>query len=76
MNAERRSLDDLPEFVTTRQAAEATHFTKLTILRAIRSGELKADRPRGRDPQRFGRSGYRIPKAELERWYFGAKEDE
>lgn len=73
---DRLSLDDLPETLNVREAAEAIRSNPETIRRAIRKGHLAAIAPRGvTNPKAFGSTGYRIHKAELERWYFNlAKE--
>lgn len=72
---ERLNLDDLPDTLSVREAAEAIRSNPETIRRAIRKGTLAAIAPRGvTNPKAFGTSGYRIHKAELERWYFNLQE--
>ena len=74
------TLADLPALMTVREAAKQTRMHKITILRAIRRGELKATVPRHGDAttvdkdtlQHLGPSqGYRIEATELQRWYMG-----
>jgi len=69
----RQPLDlaDLPDLLTLRDAAEAVRMTVLTMRRAVKSGDLPAFIPRGRDPIRAGRGqGYRIRREDLQAWYF------
>ena len=72
VSGESLTFEDMPELLTVKEATEALRMSKDTLYVAIRSGELPAFIPRGRDPRRAGRSmGYRIHRADLQRWYFG-----
>lgn len=65
------SLADLPDVLTLAEAAAALSTSGATLRAAIKAGDLAAFIPRGRDPRRAGRAmGYRIHKADLQRWYF------
>lgn len=55
------------------EAAEKLAIDHRLIRWAIKSGELPAHIPLGRDPRKTGRLGYRIPIPALRRWYFGEK---
>jgi excisionase family DNA binding protein len=50
----------LPEYLTTRAAAQRLQVTEDTIRRWLRSGQLRGSRL-------SDRAGYRIPRAEIER---------
>lgn len=64
-------LEDLPELMTLAQAAEAVRMSVPAVRAAVKSGDLPAFIPRGRDPLRAGRGqGYRIKREDLQRWYF------
>lgn len=65
------SFDELPETMTLQEAADLLNISVATLRRAYRLGELAVFSPRGRDPLRMGRGmGYRVERAELQRWYF------
>ena len=62
----------MAEILDVRQAARLTAVSPQTIQRAIRSGELVAFIPRGRDPAHTGPGlGYRIERLALIAWYWG-----
>jgi hypothetical protein len=69
---------DLPplsgaDVLTLREAAAQVRMAPTTLRYAIWRGELAAFIPRGRDPIHAGPTqGYRIYRADLQRWYFGA----
>jgi hypothetical protein len=68
------SIEAAQDAWTLAEAAEKVGLTVATVRAAIRTGELKAFIPRGRDPLNAGPgNGYRIEQAELERWYLGGK---
>jgi hypothetical protein len=68
----RRTLEDIPELMTLKEAAAAVEMTELTLRTAIKRGELEAFIPRGRDASRAGRGqGYRITREALRAYYFG-----
>lgn len=66
-------LEDIPETMSVKEAAAVLGVQHYTIRRAIWRGELEAVMPRGRDPQRAGRMGYRITREALRSWYFGGR---
>jgi excisionase family DNA binding protein len=50
----------LPEYLTTRQAADRLQVTEDTVRRWLRSGQIRGSRL-------SDRAGYRIPREEIER---------
>jgi len=59
--------------LSIREAGVLLGLTPRTIRLAIRAGKLKAFVVGGRIPERSGAGmGYRIHKADLQAWYFGA----
>jgi len=69
------TLDDLADVLTLKEAADAVGMTETTLRVNIKSGELRAFLPRGKDPKHAGRGqGYRIEKTALEAWYFNKPE--
>jgi excisionase family DNA binding protein len=65
------TLEDLPELMSLSEAAEAVRMSVGAIRMAVKSGDLPAFIPRGRDPMRAGRGqGYRIRREDLQKWYF------
>ena len=74
MNRHSEGLENqgLAEIMDVRQAARLVAVSPQTIQRAIRTGELVAFIPRGRDPARTGPGlGYRIQPRALIAWYWG-----
>ena len=62
-----------PDSLTLREAAAQVGMSPATLRAAIWRGELAAFIPRGRAPKKAGpKHGYRIYRADLQRWYFGA----
>lgn len=69
--AQALTLDDLPELMTLREAAEAVRMGVPALRAAVKAGDLPAFIPRGRDPLKAGRGqGYRIRREDLQKWYF------
>lgn len=64
------TLADLPDLLTVPAAAKALRIHPETIRRAIRKEQLAATAPMGKIGKQLANTGYRIHKAELERWYF------
>lgn len=68
----RPSLEGLADVMTVDQAALGAGVSSFVIRQAIKRGELRWFTPGGGDPTKNGRGGgYRIRKAELQRWFLG-----
>lgn len=66
------NLEGLADVLTISEAAAACGVSDHTIRQARKNGELEAFTPGNRDPRKAGRGlGYRIHKAELQRWFLG-----
>lgn len=71
------TLGNLGDLVTLKEAAEATRLSSKTIRAAITRGALPAFIPGNRNKRTPGRGmGYRIKKADLQSWFFGAARGE
>lgn len=64
-------LADLPDLMTLQELSVRLEMSVPTLRKAIKSGELEAFIPRGREPLRAGRGmGYRITREAATRYYF------
>lgn len=71
------TLENIGEILTVAEAAAATKLSVIIIRNAILSGELKGFIPGNRDRRWPGRGmGYRVQKAALQAWFFGAMRGE
>lgn len=62
-----------PEMLTLGEAARLCRYKPATIRDAIKKGELPGFIPGGRTPGHTGPGhGYRVFRADLQRWFFGA----